>query len=164
MGFACFVKIANIPGESTNAKHKGQIEAISYNHGISQQLSGGRSTGGGPSGGRSIHNDFSFVHQIDKASPKLSFFCCTGEEVGKVEVELCRQTKDETCFMKYTMEGVIVSSVQPGGAADSDGIPLEQVSLNYAKIAISYTETDKETGKPGGKVEMKWDVTKNEGS
>jgi type VI secretion system secreted protein Hcp len=161
MGIA-FIKIANIPGESTNEKHADWIEALSFSHGVTQEkASSGRSSAGGASGGQSYHSDFVFTHHLDKSSPKLALACCKADDVGKVEIELCRQTGDETCYMKYTLEGVIVSSVRPGGAGGGDGVPLEEVSLNYAKIAWSYTPTNHETGEPEGPVDATWDVTKN---
>jgi type VI secretion system secreted protein Hcp len=34
---------------------------------------------------------------------------------------------------------ILISSYSGGGTAGSDGVPMEQVSFNFAKIEISYT-------------------------
>ena len=49
MAFDAFLKIATIPGESTDDKHKDWIEVLSYSWGVSQQTSGSRSSGGAAS-------------------------------------------------------------------------------------------------------------------
>ncbi len=90
MAFDCFLKIEEIPGESTDEGHKEWIELLSFSHGVSQTSSGAVSSGGSLSAERCDHQDFSIVKTLDKASPKLNIFCCNGKEVDKVSVELCR--------------------------------------------------------------------------
>ena len=46
--------------------------------------------------------------------------------------------------MKVTMNDVLVSSFQIGGAEDV--VPTDQISLNFAKIEVEYQEQDA-TGK-----------------
>jgi type VI secretion system secreted protein Hcp len=59
---------------------------------------------------------------------------------------------------------VLISSVKPGGTSrETDALPLEEVSFNYSKIELIYTETDHQTGKPKGDVKANWDLTVNKG-
>ena len=46
------------------------------------------------------------------------------------------------------------------GSAGSDVVPMDQVSLNYAKIEVKYKE-QKADGSLGGEVIGGWDVTTN---
>ncbi len=103
--FDAFLKIATVPGESTDDKHKDWIEVLSYSWGVSQEIAGNRSTGGAASSGRVEAGHFSIVHVLDKASPKLFLSCCKGEHIKDVKVELCRATGDKQKYMEYAMIG-----------------------------------------------------------
>jgi type VI secretion system secreted protein Hcp len=165
MAFDAFMKVDRVPGESTDDKHKDWIEILSYSWGVSQPASGSRSTAGGASAQRCDHQNFSMVHAIDKASPKLFYFCCCGDHIKSVKVELCRATGDKQRYMEYVLSDVIISSVRPSGASHGgETLPLEEVSFNYGKIDVCYTETDHQTGKPKGDVKAHWDLTTNKGA
>jgi type VI secretion system secreted protein Hcp len=162
--FDAFLKIATIPGESTDDKHKDWIEILSYSFGVSQMGGGSRSTAGSGTGERVNHQDFNIVHTIDKASPKLFLSCCNGEHINEVTLALHRATGDKQKYMEYKMSDVIVTSVAPGGSSQgSESVPLEQVSFNYGKIELTYTATDHKTGKAAGDVKANWSLVENKG-
>ncbi len=164
MAFDCFLKIDGVDGESSDDKHADWIELLSFSHGVSQSSSGAASSGGGRSAERCDHQDFSVVKTLDKASPKLSLFCCNGTHIASVKMELCRAGGDKQKYMEFAMSDVIVASVRPGGSAEGgEALPLEEVSFNYGKIEWTYTETDHKTGKPKGDVKANWDLTTNKG-
>ena len=165
MAFDAFLKIATIPGESTDDKHKDWIEVSSYSWGVSQPSSGAQSTGGARSAERTNHQEFSIVHVLDKASPKLFLACCKGEHINEVKLELCRATGDKQKYMEYKLSDVIVSSVQPSGHGQGDGtLPLESATFSYGKIELTYTCTAHDTGKAAGDVKANWDLKANKGS
>jgi len=161
MAADCFLKIDGIPGESTDEKHKDWIEILSFSHGVSQMGAGDRSTGGGASGGRCSHQDFSIVKSLDKASPTLDLFCCDGTHIKNVVVELCRAAGSKEKYMEYKMEDVMISSVSVGGGGG--GLPTESVTFNYGKLTWNYIQTDHATGKAKGNVEKFWSVELNKG-
>jgi len=164
MAFDAFLKVETIPGESTDEKHKGWIEILSFAMGVSQTSAGSRSRGGAAAPERCNHQDFSVVKTLDKGSPKLFFACCKGEHIKSVKIELCRATGDKQRYMLYDMADVIISSVRPGGSAQGgESLPLEEVSFNYGKIELTYTETDHQTGKAKGDVKNFWDLVANKG-
>ena len=70
-----FAKIGDIKGESLDAKHKDEVEVLSWSWGVSQSSSITR--GGGGAGKASFH-DLNFTHHVDKASPALLRACATG--------------------------------------------------------------------------------------
>ncbi len=72
-----FCKIDGIAGESTDANHAGEMELMSFSHGISQPRSAAASTAGGATAGRCNHTDFSFAKTMDSSSPVLNSTCCT---------------------------------------------------------------------------------------
>ncbi len=155
--FDVFMRIDNIKGESTDDKHKEWIEVESFSHGMSN--TGGTSFGGGGGAGKPVHQDFNVVKKLDKASPKLYSALNTGEHIKEVIIEVVRAGGDKQKYMEYKMTDVLITSMQISGNPASDR-PIESVSLNYAKIEWTYTQTD-ETGKPMGDVQSGWDIAQN---
>ncbi len=162
--FDSFIKIQDIPGESTDDKHADWIEILSFSHGVSQPGSGSVSSGGSRTAERCEHQDFSIVKTLDKATPKLNLYCCNGTHIPEIVVELCRAGGDKQKYMEYKMTDVIISSVRPGGSAKGgDNLPLEEVTFTYGKIDWTYTETDHKTGAPKGDVSTHWNLHTNTG-
>jgi len=153
-----FLKIDGVDGESTDDKHKGEIELESWSVGGAN--SGSFSSGGGGGTGKVAMQDFHFVKKTDKSSAKLLSACCTGEHI-KTATLVCRKAGgDQQEFLKVILSPVLISSYQTGGSAGSDVIPMEQVSLNYGKIEYKYKE-QKPDGSLGGEMIGGWDVTTN---
>lgn len=163
--FDAFLKIATIPGESTDSKHTDWIEVLSFSWGVNQGHGGAaRSTGGAGAGGRAEHQDFRITKYLDKASPKLFLSCSNGEHISEVTLALHRATGDKQKYMEYKMSDVLVSSLTPAGSSKSaDEIPLEEISFNYGKIELTYTATDHKTGKAAGDVKANWSLVENKG-
>jgi type VI secretion system secreted protein Hcp len=159
MAVDIFLKIEGIDGESTDEKHEKWIEILSYNHGVSQPVSGVSATGG-RTGGRADFQNLSVVKTIDNATCDLNIKCAKGEHIPKIELELCLATGEKHTFMKYTLEDCIVTSVAPGGSAGGEVKPMENVSFAYGKIKWEYTPID-HTGKPGSATDRTWDLEKN---
>ncbi len=160
MAFDAFVKIDGIKGESTDDKHKDQIEIMSYSHGMSQPASVASATGGRTAERVNVQ-DFSVVKVLDNATPLLALACCDGRHISKVEIELCAAGGDKHPYMKYTMENVIVSSVRPGGSGKGgEAKPLEEVTFNFGKIRWEYTPM-KPDGSAGSPQRAGWDLETN---
>jgi len=162
MAFDAFLKIDGIPGESTDDKHKDWIEVLSFNHGMTQPSSATASSVGGAPTERVNIQDFSVVKHIDKASPKLYEFCCSGKVSANVTLELCRAGGDKLKYLEVKMENAIISGVHPGGAAGgSDTFPTESVGFNFGKIKWTYTQQKRSDGSGGGNVTGGWDLQAN---
>jgi type VI secretion system secreted protein Hcp len=158
MAFDSFIKIDGIEGESTDDKHAGWIEMISFNTGLNQKTSATASSAGGGSSERADFQDFSFTKQLDKASPKLALACADGTHVDSIIVEICRAGTEKVKFMEYKMTNCIISGVDTTGGGD---FPSENVSINYGKIEWSYTVQKRQGGGASGNVAGGWDLQKN---
>jgi type VI secretion system secreted protein Hcp len=153
-----FLKVDGVDGESSDDKHKGEIELESFSFGATN--AGSFSSGGGGGSGKVALADFNFVKKVDKASAKLFTSCATGEHI-KTATLVCRKAgKDQQEFLTIILSPILVSSFQNGGSAGSDIIPTDQVSLSYGKIEFKYKE-QKPDGSLGGEVVGGWDVTAN---
>ncbi len=153
-----FVKIKGIEGESSDKDHKGEIDVQSWSWGETQ--SGTHSSGGGGGAGRVSMQDFHFTMKVNKATPKLMLACATGEHIPEAILTCRKAGGKQEAYLKVTMSDLLVSSYQTGGAASSDIIPTDQISLNFAKIEFEYKE-QKQDGTLGGAIKAGYDVKQN---
>lgn len=130
-----FLKIDGIDGESTDKAHKGEIDVMSWSWGESN--AGSSSAGGGGGAGKVSMQDFHFVMQVNKASPKLMLACATGDHVKEATLVCRKAGGDQQEYMKIKLSEVLVSSYQTGGSA-GDVIPIDQISLNFSEIEVEY--------------------------
>ena len=133
-----FLKIKGIEGESFDHKHKNEIDVLSFSWGETQ--TGTHAGGGGGGAGKVSMQDFHFVMKTNKASPKLLLACANGEHIPEATMVCRKAGKDQQDFMKIKFYDLLVSSYQTGGSSTGDEIPMDQISLNYAKIEYEYRE------------------------
>src|SRR4051794_26000904 len=98
--------------------------------------------------------------KANKASPKLMEACANGSHI-KTATLVCRKAggKAPVEFTKVVMTDVLVSSFQTGGQSSADDIPIDQISLNFAKIVYTYKD-QKADGSAGTSVDGGWDLKK----
>lgn len=152
-----FLKIDGIEGESTDSKHKGEIDIQSFSFGVAN--SGSHAGGGGGGSGKASFQDLHFTTHVSKASPKLMLACATGEHIKKAVLTVRKAGKDQQEYMKVTLEDLLVSSYQDGGHEGSV-FPSDQFALNFSKIEFDYKE-QKADGTLGGSVKTGYDVKAN---
>ncbi len=154
-----FLKIDSIPGESTDSKHKDEIDLLSWSWGESN--AGSHAYGGGGGAGKVSLNDFSFTMNVNKASPKLFLACANGQHI-KEALLVCRKAgKDQQEYLKIKFSDLLVSSYQTGGSS-GDVVPVESITFNFDKIEISYAPQKKEGGL-GSPVVHNWSQKENKG-
>jgi len=150
-----FLKIQGIEGESHDAKHKNEIDVLSFSWGETQ--TGTHAGGGGGGAGKVSMQDFHFVMKTNKASPKLLLACANGEHIKEATMVCRKAGKDQQDFMKIKFSDLLVSSYQTGGSSTSDEIPMDQISLNYAKIEYEYRQQQPD-GTLGGPIKAGYDL------
>ena len=153
-----FLKITNVKGESTDDKHKGEIELESWSLGGTNTATFSSGSGGGS--GKVSLQDFHFTKKTDMASVKLFVAMATGEHLASAVLTCRKAGKKQQEFLVITFTDTMVSSYQTGGSAGSSIIPSEQISLGYGKIEVKYKE-QKPDGTLGGEVIGGWDVKTN---
>ena len=136
MAFDAFLKLDGIPGESTDAKHKDEIEVESWSWGATQLGTTGTGSGGGA--GKVSIQDFNFVARTSRASPVLFLKCASGEHIPSAVLTARSSGKSQEDFLTLTMTDVLVSSYQIAGSEAADTVPMDQVSLNFTKIKFEY--------------------------
>lgn len=160
MAYDIFLKIDGIPGESTDDKHKDEIEILSYGFGVSQPISGTVSSSGSMSASKADFTDISFMHSYDIASPKLFESCSTGKHIPSAVLSLHRATGNKEKYLEIKLSDVLVSSVQISGSGGGDDVPTESFTLAFGKVEITYTKLGTD-GKAAGNASAGWDRIKN---
>ena len=155
-----FLKLDSIPGESTDSKHKNEIDVVGWSWGESN--SGSHAYGGGGGAGKVAMQDFNFTMHVNKSSPKLFLACATGQHI-KEGLLTCRKAgKEQQEYLKIKFTDLLVSSYQTGGS-HGDVVPVDQVSLNFAKIEFTYSP-QKQDGTLDSPVVHNYDLKQNKGA
>ena len=154
-----FLKIDGIVGDSTVVNHKDEIDVLSWSWGATQ-TGGTTGAGGGAGAGKASLQDFHFVSHISKASPKLFLSCATGTHHKTALLSGVRVGGKGASseFLKYKLSDVVISSDQQAG--NQGDFPVEQFSLNYSKIEITFTPQTA-TGAAGTAIKAGFDVKAN---
>lgn len=159
MAVDMFLKIDGIPGESTDASHKDEIDIFSYTWGESQPETAAAGPGG-LSTGKSTMQDFHFVMRVNKASPKLFLACANGARIKNALLTVRRSGGNPVEFLKWTLTDVAVASYQTAASVASGEAPTDQVSLRFTKIEMEYTPV-KPDGSLGAPIKEGWDLAMN---
>jgi type VI secretion system secreted protein Hcp len=163
-----FEGAGELQGDSTDTKHKNEIEASSFSHTVFQPKSSSASSAGGHTAERTEHGEMLFTKDIDKATSKLLRAASAGTVYPKAIITFYRAfggksatstSQSRTDYYKIILEDVVVSSVAT--SIGSGELPSETFGLKYGKIVWEYKaqstqgEAAVSTGTAG------WDLRKN---
>jgi type VI secretion system secreted protein Hcp len=157
MAVDIFAKLGDIKGESTDDKHKDEIEVLSFSWGVTNAAHAG---GGGGGAGKATFQDLSIVHRIDKASPQLLLACATGKHLPDATITHRKAGKGPQEYLIVKMNDVIVTGVAHSGNAGQPDATSETVSLAFAKVAVEY-KPQKQDGSLDASVHFKYDLKSN---
>ena len=154
-----FAKIGDIKGESSDDKHKDEIEVLSFSWGVANSATIG-GAGGGAGVGKATFHDLSFTHTIDKASPGLLQACATGTHLKEATITHRKAGKGQQEFLVIKMNDIIITGVS---LSDSrGGGTAENVTLAFAKVDLEYRpQNPNGTLDPG--IHFKFDIKANKG-
>ena len=152
-----FLKIEGIDGESTDAKHKNEIDVESWSWGETQ--SGTHVGGGGGGAGKVQMQDFHFVMRVNKASPKLMLACATGDHIKKAVLTCRKAGGEQQEYLIWTFSDLLISSYQTGGS-QGDVVPTDQCSMNFSKVEVEYKPQDAKGGL-GSPVKVGYNLKEN---
>jgi type VI secretion system secreted protein Hcp len=153
MAVDIFAKIGTIKGESPDAKHKDEIEVLSYSWGVQQTL--------GPvdeGSGKANFQDFTIVHRIDKSTPALMLACATGSHFKDATITHRKSGKEPLEYLIIKMDDLIITGVTHGG--DTTGPGSETVTLSFAKVDLEY-RAQKQDGTLDAGIHFKYDIKGN---
>lgn len=158
MSVDMFMKMAPVKGEARDKKHKEEIDVLAWSWGCSN--SGSAHVGGGAGSGKVSVSDLTVTKYVDSASTDLLLACCNGTHFDEALLTVRKAGgKEPIEYIKITMNEVLITSVQTGGAESDDRL-RENCSLNFAKVKVEYTGQDAK-GAAGATQTMEWDIAGN---
>ena len=154
MAYGIFIKMDGIMGESADAKHRGEIDVLSWSWGVTTSSS--THVGGAGVAGRAIPADLRFSHRIDLATPSLIKACASGRLIKEAVVSVQKAGAAPFEFLTIKLYDVTVKSVEPG-VNTLENNATEIVGLSFSKMEFEY----RQDVKPGATSKVLWDVTSN---
>ena len=130
MAAEIFAKLGDIQGESTDDRHKGEIEILSYTWGLAHPVAAG-----GAVTGRATFQNVSFTHHIDKASPKIMEACALNRRLPEARITHRRPGGAQPEYLTLKLTNVVVTSVS---LSDTVGGGIENVTLAFAQVDFEY--------------------------
>ena len=158
MAVDIFAKLGDIKGESIDAKHKDEIEVLSFSWGVTNSAPAG--AGGGSGAGKATFQDLSIVHRIDQASPQLLLSCATGKHLPEATITHRKAGKGQEEYLIFKLNDVIITGVTHNRNDGEPGTTSETVTLAFAKVAIEY-KPQKADGSLDAGVHFKYDIKSN---
>jgi type VI secretion system secreted protein Hcp len=153
-----FIKFDGIKGESTDAKHKDEVDVESWSWGETHVA--GPGGGGGGGAGKVSMQDFHFVMRLNSASIGLMKACATGQHIKGATLSARKAGKEQQEYLVIKMDDVLITSYQTGGSEGGDVVPTDQVSFNFAKIDVEYRQ-QKADGSLDVGIHFKYDLKAN---
>ena len=152
-----FLKLDGVPGESSDAKHKGEIDLESFSFGVKQTATTG-SAGGGAGAGKAEFSSFRFEKLYDSSSPKLFLGTASGEHFKSAVVTFRKRDAEQQEFLTYKFDDVLIEHYDQGGTQEPP--LLEDVGMTFRKVEISYRPQNAD-GSLGDAITASWDVAAN---
>jgi type VI secretion system secreted protein Hcp len=157
MAVDMFLALDGVKGESADSKHKGECDILAWSWGIHNTGTFQSGSGGGT--GKSSFNDISVTKYVDVASPNLMLFCANGKHVAKATITVRKAGENPLEYLTIKLTKVLVSSYTTGGSGSDERL-TENVSLNFAQVAVSYASQDA-TGAKSGSQDFGWNIAEN---
>lgn len=157
MAVDMFLKLGDVKGESTDSKHKEEVDVLAWSWGMSQ--SGTTHVGGGGGAGKVAVQDISITKYVDKASANLILGCCNGKHYEEAVLTVRKAGEKPLEYLKITMKEVIVANVSTGGSGGEDRL-TENITLNFAEFKVEYTPQKKD-GTGDAAITAAWNIAEN---
>jgi type VI secretion system secreted protein Hcp len=139
---AIYVEYDGIKGNVTADGFKDHMNILSFQFGVGRGISMEPGKLANRESTRPSLSEITITKQTDATSTSLFKESVTGAAGKKVKIKFIRTGGDKLFeYMTYELEEVMVSGYSVSG--DSEGEPVESISLSYAKLTVSYHNADK---------------------
>ena len=152
-----FLKLDGVRGESIDARHKDEIEILSYEQSVAGPFA--RSAPGTPGAGKTICGPVTIVKYVDLASPELILNAANGRHIPRAEFAFRKSGQQGSEYYKVILDDVIINEV---AQSDSKTAPrlTEKVSMMGRVIRFEYKATNPVGGR-GAAPKFGWDCAAN---
>jgi type VI secretion system secreted protein Hcp len=129
-----FLKLTGIKGESTDAKHAGEIDVLSWSWGTS---AGTGKVKKGTVAPQCIQ-DLALTKFVDSSTPALIMLGVMGQPAKEATLTVRKSGGQQQDYLVIKMTDVLVSSYQTGGASNSEAPLVDQLVLSFSSIEGEY--------------------------
>jgi type VI secretion system secreted protein Hcp len=148
-----FLKLDGIRGESTDDRHRFEIDVLSYTHSLTGAFARGPGSAGAGAG-KTICGPVTITKFVDASSPDLILNVANGKHIPKAVFTFRRPGAKQLEYYKVTLEDVIITEIEQ--TDNKSGRAAEKVSLIGRRFFFEYTEVTA-TGSTGGRPKSGWD-------
>ena len=136
MAIDLFLKIDGIKGESTDSKHKDEVELLSFEHSlVNQSKVGSGTTGSGA--GKPVFGALNLVARTNLASPTLFQAAATGDHFKKAVLTVRKSGKGQQEYHTIELGEVYVSSFSngymPGEGKEEEVEQVDRIGRSYKR-------------------------------
>lgn len=135
-----FLKLGDIKGESTDAKHKDWIEVLSWSWGTATGT--GKIAKGNVA--RQCIQDLMLTKVVDSSTPQLIMNGVTGQSEKQATLAVRKAGGDQQEYLIIKMNDVLISSYQTGGQSGDEGPLVDTVVLHFSSISGEYRPQTKD--------------------
>jgi type VI secretion system secreted protein Hcp len=158
-----FLKLDGVLGESTDARHKGEIDILSYTHSLTGAFA--RSAAGTGAAGKTSCGPVTVMKYVDVSSPDLILSVATGKHIPKAVFTFRRPSANQLEYYKVTMEDVVITEIEQSESKINPSNPaavraMEKVSLIGRMFRFEYV-LQAPDGRVGATPKAGWDCVAN---
>jgi len=149
-----FLKLDGIRGESTDDRHRFDIDVLSYTHSMTGAFA--RSAGNAAAGaGKTICGPVTITKFVDASSPDLILNVANGRHIPTAVFTFRRPGGAKQLeYYKVILEDVIITEIEQ--TDNKSGRAAEKVSMIGRRFRFEYTEATP-TGSSGARPKSGWD-------
>jgi type VI secretion system secreted protein Hcp len=160
-----FLKLEGVQGESTDARHKGEIDILSYTQTFTGPFARSAS-GTGAGAGKTICGPVTLKKFVDVSSPDLILNVAIGLHIPTAVITFRRPGgANQPEYYRVTLEDVIVTEIEQTESKIDASNPaaartIEKVSLIGRRLRFDYVQQTPD-GRRGGTPKAGWDCVAN---
>ncbi len=142
---ALYMEFDGVQGNVTADGYADHIALLSCNFGVSRGISMEPGNVSNREATRPSLSEINISKEADNSVTALFKAAVTGDAGKTVKIKFLRTGADKVQeFMVYELENCLVSSYSM--SADAEGIPMENLTLSYSKLLVTYMDTDEKGG------------------
>jgi type VI secretion system secreted protein Hcp len=157
-----YIKLGDIEGNSTDAKHQNWIEALMISQSVNRNINPTSKPRDALTKSQVHVGSIDIQKNADESSPELVAAVCEGKVFKEVTIDMVRVSPEgNEVFYQWILSDAYITNYGVNGSAGGGMIDtLENISICYSTIKWSYKKKD-EKGKAQGSVDTGWDIGKN---
>ncbi len=139
------MEFEGVKGNVTADGYADHIALLSCSFGVSRGISMEPGNVSNREATRPSLSEINITKELDNSATALFKAAVTGDAGQTVKIKFVRTGADKVQeFMVYELENCLISSYSMSG--DAEGTPIENLTLSFSKLLVTYIDTDEKLG------------------